>query len=302
MNVIRYGPGNCEWVHRYLDPYISGELLVETTHEVQTHLDKCADCTAELETRMRLKSALKRAVMAEEEPPYLGAKLRDSLGQYEASRSRPWYLREWTMVAAAASVAILSVAIWMRPGSALSDLDEVAQNTYIQRVSASLHRVLRTGLGDHLHCTIARKWPENFTEGKAPLKPHQELGPDFEAAKPLVKQLVPAEFEMVQAHRCGYGNRRFVHFAFRDAKGSFLSVVIASKEGGEVLSASELVPALQQAGVLVYQQGVENYHVAGFESRNYFATVISDQSRERNLAIAGELAPALTAYLNGLKS
>jgi hypothetical protein len=256
---------------------------------------------AEMEARLRLKSALRRAVMTEEEPPHLAARLRETLEKYEAERSRPWFRREWTMLAAAASVAILSVAIWLRPSSPLSDLDEVAQSTYIQRVSAGLHRVLRSGLGDHLHCTIARKWPGQFTEGKVPLRPHEELG-DFEPLKPLVKQLAPPDFEMVQAHRCGYGNRRFVHFAFRNQKGSFLSLVITSKAGGEVLSASELIPALQQAGVLVYQQGVENYQVAGFESRSYFATVISDQGKERNLAIAGQLAPAVSAFLNSLKS
>ena len=56
MNRVQFGEGACEKTRRYMDAYISNELLVETNHELLRHLEGCVACSAELETRGRLRT------------------------------------------------------------------------------------------------------------------------------------------------------------------------------------------------------------------------------------------------------
>ena len=51
MNRVQFGEGDCDKTRKYLDSYISNELLVETNHEVLRHLESCPACSAELDTR-----------------------------------------------------------------------------------------------------------------------------------------------------------------------------------------------------------------------------------------------------------
>ena len=39
--------------------------------------------------------------------------------------------------------------------------DRPGQKVYIQKVSARLAAVLKVGLGDHIHCSIFRKYPKD---------------------------------------------------------------------------------------------------------------------------------------------
>ena len=41
----------CDQTRKYLDSYISSELLVETNHELLRHLEACAACSAEADAR-----------------------------------------------------------------------------------------------------------------------------------------------------------------------------------------------------------------------------------------------------------
>ena len=41
MNVINFEDGHCKRIRSYLDSYLNNELMVETNHEVLTHLEKC---------------------------------------------------------------------------------------------------------------------------------------------------------------------------------------------------------------------------------------------------------------------
>src|SRR5262245_37625523 len=92
MNRIQFGQGGCEKTLGYLDAYISNELTVETNHEVLRHLEGCPGCSAELDTRTRLRSRLKTAVMAQSVPPEIQVRIRE---QIRNTRSRKWLGLEW---------------------------------------------------------------------------------------------------------------------------------------------------------------------------------------------------------------
>src|ERR1051326_1468837 len=100
MKIVHFGEGACEKTRRYLDSYISNELLVETNHEVLRHLEKCPSCSSELEMRTRLRRHLKGVVERQSVPPDLQVRVRE---QIRSRSARPLWMFEWTRWAAAAA-------------------------------------------------------------------------------------------------------------------------------------------------------------------------------------------------------
>jgi anti-sigma factor RsiW len=79
MNNLSFDSKRCDRIRQQLDSYLSNELLVETASEVVDHLESCS---RDLESRMRLRDALQRAVANRPSPDSLRAdvlrKLRES--------------------------------------------------------------------------------------------------------------------------------------------------------------------------------------------------------------------------------
>src|SRR5262245_49535590 len=76
---------SCEAVHRLLDSYISNELLTETNLEILDHLDRCAACTAAVESRIMTRESLKVAVQGETAPAELLEGIRSALPRKSSS-------------------------------------------------------------------------------------------------------------------------------------------------------------------------------------------------------------------------
>jgi hypothetical protein len=249
-----------------------------------------------LETRGRLRSRLKNAVLNQPVPPGLPATVREQIRRRQTS---PWTAAAWKhwshwALASAAGIALCIAAWfaypWQQP---LPDLaDRAAQTSYIQRVSAAVVSIFKSGLGDHIHCAVFRKYPRNpptVAEMEA------ELGPEYRGLLPLVKPAVPPGYCIVMAHQCTYGPRHFVHLTMRKGD-DVISVVITKKQPGETLST--LSPAATASGVPVYQSAAERYHVAGFESERYLAFVVSTLDGRKNLQLAAALAPTVRRLLS----
>jgi Putative zinc-finger len=56
---------DCGRIRDVLDSYMSDELLVETCHEIEAHLEDCPGCRGELEARSELRQELRRALAIE---------------------------------------------------------------------------------------------------------------------------------------------------------------------------------------------------------------------------------------------
>ena len=80
-----------------------------------------------------------------------------------------------------------------------------------------------------------------------------------------------------------------------------LSVVITRRESGESFEHDQFVPVLSAAGVPVYAAGADRFELAGFETDDYLAFVVSNLPREGNLQIAEALAPGLRTFLQNVK-
>jgi anti-sigma factor (TIGR02949 family) len=296
MNRIQFGQGGCEKTLRYLDAYISNELTVETNHDVVRHLEACLACSAELDTRTRLRSRLKVAVKAQSVPPELQVRIRE---QIRTSGSENWLHLEWLSggrwrwAGAVAAGLVVAAGLWVNqiPERMPALADRPGQNTFIARVSANLAAVLKVGLGDHIHCSIFRKYPK---EPPPIEKMEGELGPTYSGLLPAVRKAVPQGYRVIMAHQCGYAGRHFVHLTF-EKDDSLLSLVVARKQPGESLEG--LLPTTESSGIPIYQSAAGRYEVAGFEAGDYFAYVVSDLRGKANLKIAAAIASGVHDFL-----
>jgi anti-sigma factor (TIGR02949 family) len=296
MNRIQFGEGGCEKIRKYLDAYVSNELMVETNYEVLRHIEGCPACAADADARARLRSRLKAAVNAQSVPPEIQVRIRE---QIRNGRSGSWFCLGWLeagwprWAVATAAALVVAAGLWVNDSTerlpAVSD--RPAQRTYISRVSANLAAILKVGLGDHIHCAIFRKYPKD----PQPVdKMEAELGPAYAGLLPVVRAAVPEGFKVVMAHQCSFDGRKFVHLTL-EKNGGLLSLVVARKQAGESLDG--LSPAAAASGVRIYQSAAGRYQVAGFEAGNFVAFVVSEQRNKENLRIASDVAPAVREFL-----
>ncbi|MEP6594148.1 MAG: hypothetical protein ABJC51_10670, partial [Acidobacteriota bacterium] len=127
----------CRDARELCEPYITEQLLVETTQEIVRHLDRCHPCRVEFEAQRRLRAATRSAF---ERSPALGmspqfaAGLRARLEAEAEPAERAHRWRGWLGLAAA--IVVLSAAgLHWRAGEQLSALARLA-------------------LGDHQNCAL----------------------------------------------------------------------------------------------------------------------------------------------------
>jgi anti-sigma factor (TIGR02949 family) len=293
MNKDRSANGGCEEVRGSLDAYLGDELNEQSGRRIAAHLAQCPSCSAELDARTGLRVRLKAAVENQSVPPDLQARVRRSL---ESHKSRSWLDAGWARwslaAAAAACLVVASFAIVNSRRLPVPTLaDRPGQQAYIQKVSATLSGVLRVGLGDHIHCSIFRKYPANppSLEQMA-----STLGPAYLGLISLAKAAFPPDYRVVLAHQCSFAGRKYVHITLRKGK-DLVSLVIAKKQPGESLAG--LSETQRAGGVAVYQASADAYEVAGFDAGDYLAFVISELHGPTNLQIAANLAPSVHQFL-----
>jgi anti-sigma factor (TIGR02949 family) len=291
MNRVQFGESGCDKTRKYLDSYISNELLVETNHEVLRHLESCPACSAELDTCTRMRARLKAAVKSQPVPPELQARIRE---QIWSRRSGSWFTVgrvRWAVTVAAS--LLVCAGVWMNNSrDRMPDLsDRPAQSAYVQRVSSSLAAILRLGLGDHIHCSIFRRYPQ----APPPVeKMETDLGPSYKGLLPVVRATIPEGYRLIMGHQCSYAGRKYIHLTFEKG-GRLLSLVVARKDPGESLGG--LPAAAEPSGIPIYQSAAGRYEVAGFEAGNFLAYVVSDLSGKTNLQIAANVAPGVREFL-----
>jgi anti-sigma factor RsiW len=294
MKIVNFGQSNCERVRRYLDSYISNELLVESNLEVLRHMEQCSACSQELETRMRIRASLQAAVHRQDVPAGLEQKIRREIR--ENSPVRAWPFDPWfRWMSAVAALLLISSGIWIVLRSR-RELSPQEQDAYIGRISSRLSTILQVGLRDHVHCAVFRKYPK---DPPAFAEMARDLGPQYAGLVPLVEARVPDEFRVILAHRCSVQGRNYVHLVLRGPS-SLLSLVITKKNPGESFAASQLAPVLQAAGAPVCRASASQFQVAAFEAPAYLAFVISDLPEKRNLQLAAALAPPIQQFLSQL--
>jgi hypothetical protein len=288
MKVIKFEPGDCKVIRSYMDSYMNDALLVETNHEVLKHLEICKDCATELESRMRVKRVLQKAVKNDVAPSALQYRIQREIRKQQPGPGYQW--RSWMLAAAATLVIALgSWGVFQASKSSNSSALELARQQDVQ--------VLTVGLDNHLHCAVDQQFADkHFTEEEMSMK----LGPEFIGLVGLVKDKVPGGFEIVVGHRCSFRKREYIHLILKN-QDKVMSLVLTRKNG-EAFSKAALGNVIEASGVRMHADRLQDYEVTGFESRDYFAFVVSNMDKQESAFVATNLAPAVRDYLAKMES
>ena len=102
-----------------------------------------------------LNARLQAAVRSEAVPPYLEARIKARIRASESPRR--WVVRLVPVIIATAICAGAGIAYELGH----LRLTVQSQQSYIASVSNRVATLMRVGLGDHIHCSVFRKYPKN---------------------------------------------------------------------------------------------------------------------------------------------
>ena len=230
---------------------------------------------------------LKRAVHRVEVPPFLEARIRNHIRTVKPSRR--WLPRLVPVTIAAASIFGLVMAYQLGH----LRLTVRSQESYIGTVSTQIATLMRVGLGDFIHCSVFRKYPKNPPTTEEFI---EKMTPHYAGLIPIVRSQVPDSYRMMLAHQCSYHRRKFVHLSLMSDT-NMLSLVITRKADGESFSTEDMLPALVQAGIPMYQSSVQRFQMTAFETRDYLVYFISDLTKQQNTQLMLALGPKVKDFL-----
>jgi anti-sigma factor RsiW len=260
---------DCREVRELADSFLSEQLLVETTHDILRHVAQCPSCRAEIESRRRLRTAIRgafeRAPDLRPSPEFLA-----SIGQRvreQGERRRPTHTRR-NMLAIAASLLLVS-------GVGFGGRAWLGASRFAGLV--------RAAAGDHQNCAI------RFTLKEQPIsleEAAQRFDPAYGslvAVAPAPARLAHGELTVLERHACVFDGRRFAHIVLR-YRGNLVSVLVAPDRLARVPHELESLDATR---------------VASFRVGRFAAFVVSPSSDEETREIADAFLGPLTNALKG---
>jgi anti-sigma factor RsiW len=206
----------CRDVREIADSYLSGELLVETNHDVLRHLAGCPECRADLAARSALRESVRRAfenANALSPRPEFVVDLRTRLrnAALDTPSHRPRVSRGWWALAATLLLAVTFATLMVRHRPVTSrDLAQLA-------------------VGDHLNCAL------HFRLAEKPI-PLQEAARRYDAGYRVLQAFPPDDLtttsgtaHVLERHSCVYGGRRFAHIVLR-YRGELVSLLVTRSD------------------------------------------------------------------------
>lgn len=194
---------DCRRVRELMDSYISGELTVESNHELLQHAERCESCRAELARRERTRALLIDSFGAAPDAAALQARITRAIDQ----EHRWWRLARYGGVAAAL-VLVVGAAVWFsRPVDAAAFDDSV---------------------DDHIICALS--YPPEVTYDA--VRAQQGLSPRYRAILDAVAHRV-GDYDLIDAHMCPYLGRNYAHLVYR-GHGKPVSVFVETADRGRL--------------------------------------------------------------------
>ncbi len=187
---------------------MSEQLLVETTHAVVAHLERCPNCRAEFEGLRRLRAATRSAFAQAPDlriRPEFVVELRSKLAAEAArQRARRMPRRRWLALAA----SLVAGAAWgWREWSASSE-----------------SALVDTAVGDHRFCALTFKLTEQPIPLEEAARRYGRIYRAFETVEPSTATLSGGPLQILERHSCVFEGRRFIHIVlgYKDEKVSLL--------------------------------------------------------------------------------
>lgn len=272
----------CRDVREIADSYLSGELLVETNHEILQHLTSCPQCRADLAVRQDLRESVRRAFRntADLNPrPEFAAELRDSLRKaaLAAPPLRTRFGHGWWALAATLVLGVALAAIFGRYGS-LTPSQVLAQQA----------------AGDHLNCAL------HFRLAEKPIE-LGEAAQRYGAVYQVLERLPPDDLittagpaHVLERHSCVYGGRRFAHIVIR-YRGEPVSLLVTPGEGLSTMTLPD------DAVAHVRSEGrIDGMAVVSFRTGRHMVFFVGGLAEADLLPLATSAAGPLRQELSGV--
>lgn len=292
MKLIDFADKSCEKYRQRLNAYLNNELTEEIRLETFGHLGRCPRCAEELETKQRLKVALKRAVNRDEPAPE--ELRRRILRTIDLKSNRTGWNHWWLAVAATVLLSAGGFGMWRWLTTRHASDVSFHAGEMVSDNNAGLFNV---GMGDHIHCALHR----DFSSGPRSFeRMAHDLGPDYIGLVSLVKERAPQDYTVMVGHRCDFKGRNFIHLILTNQK-TILSIVL-TKKNGEAFDRSAMAIPSQGSGAPLYRARLQDQEIVGFETRDYLAYVVSGLPQDDHFQLASGLAPSVRGFLARLES
>lgn len=274
----------CREFREVSESFISDELLVETNHQVNHHLEHCPECRADFASRKVLRKRVNSAGRNAGDfqiNPVFNNRLEIGLRE-EALRSGFWSKLSLCPKVLLPAMAVLVFAF----GFGIFYLNNGVPNsiTANNSLTKGLAELAHFAAGNHKDCALEKigMW-EEMAKADYP-----------EKAAYTEKILVPLKakysdnIEMLSVHDCEYQGKQFTHVVIRN--GSNIVSVFFDK--------SDVLSSPKDTQVSPITSNVEDgLRVASFENNTQAIFVVSDLPETENLNIARSLSYSLSQIL-----
>ena len=196
--------GDCRQIRELMDSYISGELTVESNHDVLRHLDRCEACRSELERRERIGALLIESFGAAPDATALGSRIAQALDREQHRWGR---LARYGSIAAVLILIVGAGAWFSRPVDAAAFDDSV---------------------DDHIACALTYPPSVSYDANRVA----RALTPSYRPIVNAVSHHV-GDYQLIDAHMCPYQGRIYAHLVYR-GKGKPLSVFAETASRGRL--------------------------------------------------------------------
>lgn len=194
----------CRQVRELMDSYISGELTVESNHDMLRHVERCEQCRGELGRRERTRALLIEGFGPVPAADGLDARIMKAIDHHD----RTWWRVAQYGGLAAALVMAIGAAVWFsRPVDAAAFDDSV---------------------DDHIACALTYP-PEVTYDAK---RAERNLEPAYRSIANAVSHTA-GQYELIDAHMCPYQGRNYARLVYR-ANGRPLSVFAETADRGRL--------------------------------------------------------------------
>lgn len=264
----------CRDAKELAEPFITEQLLVETTQEIVRHLDRCHPCRVEFEAQRRLRAATRSAFErspALAMPPQFADSLRARLRAEAEPAARAHRWRGWLGLAAAV-VALAASGLHWRAGEQLSSLARLA-------------------LGDHQNCALSFHLTEQPISLEEAQRRFGERFAALEAIEPAETSLPAGPLRIVERHACVFRGHRFAHLVLQ-YQGTAVSVLVSHDPD----AARDWWPGSGSTT----QTSTEGFQTVSFRRSSYTVFVVSTMPEAALDTVVRAMATPLSHALEGV--
>ena len=292
-----------------IDSYLSDELLVETNHDVLQHLENCPGCRAHLASCRNLRTRVRSAVITSPDLNIDGTFAKDLHADLQRVALQPsvWenfveLIRQPKLGVLATLAACLLLAAFggmmlmrrtpvvaVNPTASPIPTAEATNSVIADAVRIAWNELSEQAIGDHNNCAVKFNLEEHPISLDEAAKKFGAFNKDidktvFTAVKTAFNAKPADKIELLEAHSCLFGGRRFAHIVLK-RQGKVISVLVTDTD----------LPAEADGSVTDHSDGALN--AAGFSVGRHAVFVVSEMDVADNVTMARAIYPAIRGHI-----